>query len=506
MGLFDSIKIDATPAAANLEVPDDGIAGWARRELGGYPGREAAVSNSEFKKRLTAEEVSSGPPGIVFPWFPPYITNYDQGADSAEMQKAYRQMLSDPNVKASLCTQLFGVASLDLQISPPAKPTRRDEEIADFCRYVFSDGQTDGLHSLFWNVFMHGSIDGYSVSEKLLTVETAGEWTGSILLTGVKPKDVGNDIVLQTDQYHNVVGLQGLRYNAAMEFDPTRYVYYRNMPLYDSPVGMSSLRAAYRAWWCLRVTQQLRMVFLERRAIPLVWGTYTVSSQKASLDKALGLAKSQNWISVPDGVKLEVLNAAGGAEEAYQAATKDWKHDIFLAIKGASLPNIEGTINDGRGDTKVQSGETDLFKWWFSKCGENLFNSRKAGLIRDVVNLNYVTTRYPRATLSAVNADQIATELKNYSTGWSMGLDLSKEEIYEKCSWKRPTDPADTLKGKPADAGPGGGPPGGPGAPPSPPVPPVPTPGVSAAPSFQFSDGWRRYLDRNTTTRPEPRS
>jgi len=198
---------------------------------------------------------------------------------------------------------------------------------------------------------------------------------------------------------------------------------------------------------------------LERRATPIVMGTYTNGGQKATLDAALGALSSWNWLSVPESVRVEVLNVAGTADEVFASAIKDYKHEIFLAIQAASLPNIEGQVSDGRGNTKVQQGQADLFKWYLSQSLLSILNDRKTGLIRDIVDLNYVTPHYPKASLSAVDQEEVAAELRNYYTGWEMGLDFSKAELYEKFGWKPPTSKEDCLPGKPAaGAGGAGGP------------------------------------------------
>jgi hypothetical protein len=490
MGLFDKWT---TPKPGTQ--PSKGIVGYLRSMLGGYPGNQQAVKSPEFVAELRDEGVASGPRGIVLPWFPPY-TAYTEGQSesSPEMQQAYRKMFADPNVKSAVVTQVFGVSQLDLKIDPPKRPDARDQEIAAFCCYVFTDciSKVD----LAWNVLIHGMIDGYSVNKKLYEPETEGEWAGKIVLYGTKPLDVGFDIVLQVDEFRNIVALQGLRYNAGEYYDPSLFIISQHMPMYNSPAGQSALRAAYRAWWMLKVIEQLRGWFLEKRAIPLMAGYYTTPSQKQSVDRALGLAKSRTWVSLPEGTRVEAINAAGSASDVYESAKRDYKHDIFLGIQAASLPNLEGTVSDGRGNTEVQQSNADLFKGYLSAKLCDVLNNRKTGLIRDVTNLNYVTARYPKATLSSVDDAAVDTKLKNYFIGWEMGLDLSKEEIREVCNWKAPVDNNDCLSGKPPQAmGPGSktGQPPGPGGPTAMSDPAQEVPGTTA---FRFSEQWGNYLKR----------
>jgi hypothetical protein len=499
-----------------------GLIGYLRRTLANFTGLQPLSNTDQFDDTLGREEVSSGPQGLILPWYPPYNSyTENQSESSPEMQMAYRRMMSDPNVHAAVTTQIFGVGALNLQIRPPKNPTKRDIEITEWNSWTFTQAMREGLHNNIWQILSGMLLDGYSLCSKVLAVETAGEWTGKIRIASLKAEDVGFNVVLRVDEHRNVVNAMGLRYNAGQYFDMTRFVYARHMPLYNSPVGQSALRAAYRAWWSLRVAQQLRLVFLEKRAIPIIWGNYKTASQKQSLDRALGLAKSKTWITVPDDVRLEVLNAAGGAEEAYAAAVKDWKHDIFLGIQAASLPNIEGQVSDGRGNTEIQMSQADLFKSWLSQTITNIFNDHESGLIKDNTDLNYVTDRYPTASLSAINQEEIKEELNNYYTAWEMGVDLSKQEIYDKFNWKRPTDPDDTLKGKAQDAMISGSA----GSDPNPPAPPGSkspfdetgftdeseslnsssdsgrSQEVPSSDTFQFSESWKRYFDSRSGKR-----
>ena len=62
--------------------------------------------------------------------------------------------------------------------------------------------------------------------------------------------------------------------------------------------------------------------------------------------------KSQSHIVVPTNVIVDALQVAGGADEAYAAAVRDYKHDIFIGIQLASLQQLEGTITDVRGTAR----------------------------------------------------------------------------------------------------------------------------------------------------------
>ena len=115
-------------------------------------------------------------------------------------------------------------------------------------------------------------IEGYSVSEYDTQIERDGDWKGKVALDSLKSLDVGNDVALQKDPRNNVVSLMGLRFNSGKNYDIANFVYYRHLPFFNSVVGTSDFRAAFKSWFKLELVEGLRAVFLEKKALPFVVG------------------------------------------------------------------------------------------------------------------------------------------------------------------------------------------------------------------------------------------
>lgn len=409
--------------------------------------------------RVTREKSAAGPRGIILPWFLPYVDNYTQ--ETAAMRVAYRQMLADPNVKSALLGKLLAVAALDLKVQPYRKNDPEAKAVADFVHWNLTERLTDGIPGLIWSILSGGLIDGYSVCEKVWGYEEKGPHAGKVVLKDVKPKDTLNDVVLLTDPFRNVVGVQGLRYNAGQIFPPSDFILWRHLPLFGSPVGTSDFRAAYSRYWMLDTVLKIRAMGLEKRSLPVLLGHYDDPALQPTLADHLAKAKSQTWITVPSGAKVEALNIAGMADAQFGEAIKDLKHDIFLGIQGAILQALEGETKEGAGNSQVHRSTADLWVWFLSQTVQATFNNRDNGLVRDMVDLNYVTPDYPKSTLSAVDSNELVQEMQIDTGLKGLGLDLSKEEAYERYSRSAPKDEADALKGTQPPA-PGGEPaPGG---------------------------------------------
>lgn len=432
----------------------------------GWPGPEAALRSREGEY-VQQEKAAAGPRGITFPWFLPYH-DADHSGETSVMRQHYRRMFgSDPNVRSAVLGKLLGVAALKLTVQPADKKNAFDRHVADFVDWNLNQRFAGCIPALVWSVLSGALVDGYSVSEKVWTREEKGQWGGKWPLRDLKPKDTGNDLILQTDEFRNVTGVMGLRFNGGKEFSPADFLIFRHLPLFDSPTGASDLRSVYSRWWMLDTILKLLAIGVEKRAYPLLVGYWKSATEQPGLEGMLARAKWQNWLSAPESCKIEALNAAGSGNTESAAIIKDLKHDIFLGIRGAVLQNLEGTTTDARGDSQVHQSEAELFVWFLAECVTALLNNRDNGLIKDIVDLNFVVSEYPRATLGAVDVNEQKSRLDIFTGAHALGLDLSKEQVYEELNLKPPPlgEDEDCLPGGSGQAPPGG-PLGGPGGPP----------------------------------------
>ena len=456
------LSTDTSIAARDAPGASRGLLSWLRQAVGGWPGAEVSRRpGSTPGRELSNEKVHSGPAGVVYPAFLPWVD--DVTGESPQARLAYRKMVGDPNIKAALFGKVLGTGALELKIQPADRKSKADQDVAKFVRWNLTERVRGGWPAVSWSILSGGMIDGHSICEKVWGCEDRGTHAGRWPLVALKSKDVGNDVVLQLDSYRNVVGVLGLRYNAGIQYSPANFLIYRHMSLYETPTGMSDLRAAYRPYWILDTAWKLRAIATEKRAVPFVWASYADVAQKPSLDAMLAAIKSQNWASVPEGVLLQVLDIAGSADAVFKQITDDLREEIFLGIQGATLQALLGGQGEQRGNSKIHKSTSDLFKWALAQSVESLLNDRDSGLIRDIVDLNFVVQDYPRASLGAVDVGEMLEELQIDSGLHAMKVPLSRREIYEKYNRTPPDpdDPADALVDEPPPGGPGG-----PGAPP----------------------------------------
>ena len=270
-----------------------GILSWLRDLTGfGWPGNKYA-GGTPAAEYVYGEKARGGPSGVNIPAFQPYIDNYT--CETPEMRRVYREMLKDPYVKASLLDKDLDVASQDIHVNPPddhgLPPARakRNKEVAAFCHWALSERLHGGIPGLVNTICLHGLVNGYSISEKVWQPEEQhSKYTNKIVIDKLKAKDVDNDVVLDVDEYRNIVGLMGLRYNAGAVFSPADFVIFEYLKMYEIPGGMSDLTGRlFSYYWQRDVVIKLRLYGVENRAIPPIWGSYKDQSRLRMLQDTL---------------------------------------------------------------------------------------------------------------------------------------------------------------------------------------------------------------------------
>ncbi len=475
------------------------------RSILGYPSPNGVYRDTE-------ERLKTGPRDVFLPAFLPYFD--DQTGESPEMNRQFRRMLSDPNVKAPLFAKIFGVAAQEIQIHPYKKKDDRSQAVADYIDWNLTRRFKGGMPSLIWHILIGGAIDGYSVNERVWGIQIRGEYAGKHVLKNVKPKIPNLDFMPLLDQWKNIVALRGLRFSSGENFDPKDFIIYANTPIFGSPVGHSDLRAAYGRYWMLDTVTKVRGMGAKKRALPIVGATYRDPTKQAALNRDMAQIESSNWLTVPEGVQLQVLELAGTANDYFSSFCKDLREEIVMSIQLALLGSMQGGQGVQRGSSAVHKDTADLGKWWLQTQFLDLLNNEETGLIPDMVDRNFQTIDgYPHASGGGIDEAELAESLKIDTGLGAIGWQFDKEELEDRYGRAWCDDPAKVLK-MPAPAAAGAGHPFGANAEttvlqpvphlPAPEIPyvhmgPKATPGVAAAEPFRFSEEWERYLNSDNS-------
>lgn len=358
--------------------------------------------------------------------------------ETTEMRESYRLMLREPAIKASFFKKVLSVAQLDLQVHP-ASDAPMDKEVADFVHDALA-GCRGGTRRIVYAILAGAMMDGYSVSEKVWQLQDRGRWKGKITLKALKAKDT-QWVDLIGDTYRNVTHVRDLRTSYSYAVD--NFVVYSHLPLFESPLGMSDFRAAYRAFWIMDTAWKLRSIALERYSLPFFKGTYTDNSTRTALEEMLQQARGQGWVTFPKGADLQVVDLATKSAGDYEAAIRDLTAEMVLAIEGATLQTLQGTVANGRGNSQVHQDSAQLLTGFLAAEAGDAISDQ---LVPSLVDMNYPAAAYPKVTLSSVDDQGLLASLQVDEGLQKLGVALSQKEMYQKYSRQRPSDDSDVLK------------------------------------------------------------
>lgn len=406
---------------------------WVGNIMRGMRHTEAADSaDSRTRAEKILARIAAQYKGLTFL---PLSESYTD--ETQEMRNTYRVMLRDPTVKASVMTKLMAVCQLDPQVHP-ASEQGIDHDAADFVRYALTKCK-GGTRRMNAAILLGAILDGYSVCEKVWKIEDRGRWAGKYRLAALKSKDTLY-IDLLTDEFRNVTGIRDRR--TQKEYHPSNFVVYTHMPLFESPTGMSDLRAAYRAYWLLDTAWKLRAIGLERFTLPMLKGTYADDTHKAELEAALASARAQSWVSVPQGALIEAIELSAKGQSDFASAIADLKEEIALGITGAVLQMLQGQVADGRGSSVVHRSTAELLQWWLAAEAGDVITDQ---IVPDLVTFNFEQADFPTVTFGGVDDGSMTASI-TIDNGLHAFLPLSRKEMYQRYGRQEPTDDADSIQ------------------------------------------------------------
>lgn len=378
----------------------------------------------------------------------PFTDNFTD--ETPAMRIKYRYALAEPTVKAALLGKIISVCSLNLQMVPKNKSDPKAHEVAACTRHGLAAGPW-GIPGLIWEILIGGLVDGWSVSNKVYGIEDRGQYAGKKVLKNLKGKDT-RFIWPEVDEYRNVTALWNFRGNAGRRFDPSDFVVFSYLSIFQNPLGMSDLRSSYRAIELIPVILNLRSIFLEKFAGPYMVGKISDRSLKAKMHAELQKARAKGIIVVDKDSDIEVIDMATRGTADFQACIEDLRQEVAIGISGAFLHMLTGMNPEARGSSKVQQDTTEAFIWILS---EQVRAVIQKSIVPDLVDYNHgALTDLPDVALEAVNPEDIVKELGIDKLLKELGIDQSKKAILDRARRTGPdaNDPADIVKGNAAPA------------------------------------------------------
>lgn len=447
--------------AATLDPPSQAISplaevvpqGWANPFHSAIPGRPADFRRDQIRSELFAPPYTD--PMALEPW----------AGETGVMQQAFlRVHRTEPAIRSALDGKIKAVACLDVAVTPQNKEDPRERENAEFIEWAVGVNSERGWEGLIFDVARPACMLGWSVTEKVLGPSdrmAPPKWKGRWALARGVSKDVTR-LRLQLDVFRNVVGIVSLV--AGMEmFDPAKVILYSHDPLFSNPYGQSDLRPCYRAAMLIEDAYKLWYVLLKNNNGPVVHGKTSKQDQVNKLRDALTTLRANGVLATAEDTDVQLLDfAAQGSFDAFERFVSKLREEIYLAVRGAFLPFLEGSGQDNPGDTAVQKGAaSDPYEHMLAKSLGRVFTHQLAA---DLTLVNCGTdVGVPIVTLGGVSWGETKQQLDAVKTVMvDLGRPVSAKYIEQISSVPGPADDADTATA-PQAAAPAGDPFGGSG-------------------------------------------
>ncbi|MCX7664400.1 MAG: hypothetical protein N2112_02515 [Gemmataceae bacterium] len=366
--------------------------------------------------------------------------NYTQ--ETTEMRLAYRKCLAEPTVKSALLGKIYSVMALKIRCVPRDKTNLLEHEVAEFCQYLMENatGKTPGI---IWAILSGGLLDGFSVCEPIHTRYNHGKYKGKIGLKRLKAKDT-RLIQFEIDRFKNITAVIN-QVAGVTRLDPDDFVIFQHLQLFESPQGLSDLRASYRAVEMIVHILKLRAIFLDKYTGPFVHAKANDPALRTRLANELKAARAQGVLVTDEQTEIALLDLAMSGTADFQSGLDDLRKEVAIGISGAFLHMLTGGGAQHRGNSEVQQSTVDLFIWALSVQVEAVLENQ---LLPDYVRYNYGNAvSVPQCNLEAPNPEYVLQELKIDQALSDLGFPLKLSELAERTGRTPAITPEESVRG-----------------------------------------------------------
>lgn len=302
--------------------------------------------------------------------------------------KIYRSMLDDDQVKACLSFKKILVVGREFEIKP-ANDSAEAQEIAKFVEWNLRT-KLD-LKSIFYQTLT--ALDwGFSVGEKVWGTDLY-EGERKIVIEKIAHRDP-EDIEISCDMHGNVKQFRQRNrwFSKEIDLPPEKILHFAHQTQFGNPYGRADLRAAYRPWWVKKFIINFWNVFLERMGSPLMMMKYPQGAGeplKEALKSILSNLASRGEILVPEGVEVDLIEAARAGKADYEQAIIYCDKAIARALLVVSLLGMGGEDVSRGSDSQSRLQLRVLFKM-SAELGDDMARKFMDQVVKPLVDLNYV--------------------------------------------------------------------------------------------------------------------
>ena len=321
-------------------------------------------TEADIKERAAAH---TGKDGVDTGWFmdeilhPPDSTRRMRGAD------VYDPVMRDDQVRAAMTQRFARVVAMEWEVEPGGGADD-DLAAADDLRRSLDDIDFDKITKLM----MYGIFYGYSVAEVMWRDDG-----GRVGLADIKVRDRGR-FMFGRDGSLRLRSISKL--NGKPMPDRKFWVYSTGADHGDNPYGLGLAHWLYWPVFFKRGGMKSWLRFLDKYGAPTAKGVFprgATDEEKRKLLEALRAISTDAGIIVPEGMQVELIEAARGGQAEYSALYDRMNEAIAKVIltqtmtleSGSSYSqsrvhwDVGAQVARDDADTLTQSFNNSVAKW-----------------------------------------------------------------------------------------------------------------------------------------------
>lgn len=433
----------------------------------------ASKDHLEFQMFREGISAPAGNHITTNPYPPPYQQPQDldrYAGETNEMRIAYYKFhATEPAFQAAIDGKVAAIASLDVSVLPPDEDSAADKRAAEFIRDAVENAP-GGWSGLITKILQPAFLSGFSVTEKWYAgvadeqyfVRIRPKWRGFWAPRRYASIDT-QYLRVQLNDTRELIGIVNTR-RGLEGYTPERVIFYTNRKIFENPYGRSDGRSVYRA--CQLIDNAFKLWYIAMKNYSAPFLTAKTKSQgkiRAAFETALQNARAGGYILCADEDVVEVLNLASATSfQAFKENIDKARQEVYLGVRGAFLPFLEGMQQDARGDTKIHKTASDAIEYLLVQGVCEVINHQ---VIPDLVIANFgEQCGIPTMTLGGTDWAETKAQLDVADILVNkFRIPVSKKSLYKVSQMEPPRDNDD-------EAGPAP-------LPPPPPAPPQNPPG-----------------------------
>lgn len=197
---------------------------------------------------------------------------------------------------------------------------------------------------------------------------------------------------------------------------------------HDEPYGLGIAHAVYWPVWFKRNGAKFWALFLEKFASPTPAGTFPIGASEAERNKLLASVRAVAMgagIILPEGVKIDLIEATRGGNVSYENWMKYWDEAIAKVILGQTMTTSDGSSYAQA--TVHYDVRQDLVK----ADADLICQSANSSWVRWLVDYNFPGAAYPQIWRELEDAEDVTSRATRDKTLFDMGFGLTDEAVTE---------------------------------------------------------------------------